>query len=149
MKHFDLTPIENFLKEKNLTMNEVARDLYVTGLEVSRLGMYCIQDVKSDVLKVTADIANDTIYSLQIFATAFIENNLQKFFAYDISPEEMNIQLKEIINVYKNIIAGLTLLNTIDGDIDCIMYGREDHIILLSELANLCTEIDKVSQKAA
>jgi hypothetical protein len=149
MKHFDLTPIENFLREKNLTMNEVARDLYVTGIEISRLGMYSLQYIESDALKITADSVGDAVCSLQTFGTAFIENNLQEFFIEIADPNYTRKELKDVISVYKNIIAGLTLLNIENGRVDYLMHGREDHVVLLSDLADLCLEIEKVSEKAA
>ncbi|MGD9555450.1 MAG: hypothetical protein AB7V25_00360 [Mangrovibacterium sp.] len=148
MKHYDLTPIENFLEEKNLTANKVAKDLYVIGLTVSQLGLYCSQYIKSDALKLTAETIGEAVYSLEIFATAFIENNLEEFFSQSIHPDEMSIHLRKGIDAYKNIVAGLTLSNVHNSDVDCMMRGRENYVVLLRELADLCPSINEISEKA-
>ncbi len=146
MKQYDLTPIENFLTKKNLTMNEVARDLYVTGLEISYSGLFCIELAKYDTLKVSAESIGSVVHSLIVFATAFIDNNLQKFFEVNADPEFMSEKLKEAISVYKDITGGLLLSD--GSDADMIHLGAK-YITLLSDLADLCATIDKLSPKAA
>lgn len=146
MKHYDLTPIEKFLKEKNLTMNEVARDIYIASHEILYSGLFCIELVKHNTLKISAESIRNVVHSLVVFATAFIDNNLQEFFEVIADPGFMSEELKKAISMYKDIVGGLLLSD--GSNVDMIRLGT-GYITLLHELADLCSEIDKLSQEAA
>ena len=146
-QQYDLTPIENFLTKKSLTMNEVARKLYSASIEMAYLSLYCNKFAISDLQKIPAENIAESAYWIGVFAEAFVEDNLQEFFTETSTPGEVVKDLLDTVTVYQKAIAGLVLSNMDDSY--PVSPKTNDYILLLGELADLCLEIEKVSEKAA